>query len=161
MDSLMSPAVDMIDAREALHRYFAGFGMADTAELDRLTAAVLAETGACVDAETALLHAEALVGAWFAQTIGLSRDYAALAPAMAMAAFQRGRFPAGTLLSAQCLAVDTALALALAVPNVRPASSGLAMQPQSLNLPSLTAFARRLIARGESVDAEPVSSTAH
>jgi hypothetical protein len=151
--------MDRNGARETLQRYFAGFGIAEPAELERLTGCVLAEIGSA-DAESALLHAEALVGSWFAQTIGLSRDFAALAPTMAMAAFQRRRFPTGTLLCLAPLAAETVAALTAAVPVVRPASSGLPMLPQDLALPSFAALARRLLPRGGAADAEQVS-TAH
>lgn len=158
MDGLVSMFTNETDARDALRRYFAGFGITETAELDRLATCVLAET-VSDDAAVALAEADQLVGAWFAQSIGLSRDFAALAPAMAMAAFQRGRFPAGTLLSVAPLSADTLAALKAAVPVVRPASSGLPMLAQTLALPSLAALARR-IAASQEAQSEQVS-TAH
>lgn len=166
MDGLASmvmnetPAAEDTAARDALRRYFGGFGITETEESDRLIAAVLNETGAGADAETALVRAEALVGAWFAQALGLSADFAALAPTMAMAAFQRGRFAPGTLLSVAPLPELTLRALSRAVPVVRPASSGLPMLPQNLKLPSLAAMARRLLPGGGEVEADRVS-TAH
>lgn len=160
MDGLASPTMSEHGGYEALQRYFAGFGIAEARERDRLTAAVMAEAGDTRDAEALLIRAQALVGAWFAQAIGLSPDFAAAAPSMAMAAFQRGRFAPGTLLAAAPVDAETLAALKAAVPVVRPASSGLPMLPQTLALPSLARMARAFMPmpRPAPVEPEPLSA---